>query len=79
MQCEEQKALNMAATNDCGHFLLLDLLPSSVNTWLVDQSLSGCKFETHPIKPIQINCHRWHNPNGGLLLGRMVLKMEAQL
>ena len=67
------------SANDCGHFLLLDLLPSSVNPWLVDQSLSGCKFETHPIKPIQINCHRWHDPNGGLLLGRMVLKMEAQL
>ena len=76
--------------DDCGNFLLLTLAaPSSasssnssstvINPWMVDSSLKGCKFETHPSKPIQIKAHRWHAPNAGLLLGQMILKMEAQL
>ena len=66
--------------NNFGHFLLLGL-PSAnnVNSWVGEPSLRGCKFETHPIKPVKINCHQCHKPNAGLVIGHMVLKMEAQL
>ena len=65
--------------NNCGHFLLLDLSPSSANPWIDYQSLKGCKFETSPTEPVKINCHRYHNPSAGLVIERMVLKMVAQL
>jgi hypothetical protein len=65
--------------NDCGKIFLLDLYPSNVNTWMVDPNLRGCKFETHPIKPIQITAYRWHDPGAEAVLGRMVLKLALQL
>jgi len=67
------------SADSCAHFLMLTLASSSLNTWMIDPTLKGCKFETHPINPIQVNAHRWHDPNGDAVIGRMVLKMVSQL
>ena len=64
--------------NNCGHFLLLDL-PQVLNPWIGYPSLSDCKFETLPSKPVQINCHKTDNSNPGPVIGCMSLKMQKQL
>jgi hypothetical protein len=64
--------------SNCGHFLLLDLSPSDVNPWMMNQPQKKCKFVTKSCSPVKINCHSWQNSSPGPVIGSMVLTMEAQ-
>lgn len=77
--CDDYDFFQMNAgrgANDCsGHSLYLSLDDVNANPWRGDSAYQGCRFETHPAAPIQINAYRWHEPNGGALLGSMNIKV----
>ena len=60
--------------DSCGHQLVLTADPYDLNlgqnTWI--KNYPGCTFSTHPARPVVISCFRWHDPEGGKILGTLV-------
>jgi len=67
------------ATDACGHALRLTIDSEIENPWLLDGSLQGCTFSSHPMKPIVINARRWHDPLGTALIGTLLLDFDFSL
>jgi len=68
-----------SARTDCGHALRLTLDSEIENPWLSDINLEECEFTTHPLEPVVINAHRWHDPLAEAVIGTLVLQVNVAI
>jgi hypothetical protein len=66
------------ATDCTEQRLFLELDDSKANPWLLNSTLSSCRFETPSVRPVGINSYRWHDPNAEQLLGSMKIAVVVE-